>query len=185
MTQIIFVTGNHLKLSEAVSVIPNITSLKIDLPEIQEIDTKKIISEKLKHARKLVNKPDSILLVEDTSLHCDVLEGLPGPLIKWFLVSMGTHKLSQLVLSQDNTSALARTVIGAVFPDGSISFYEGTTKGEISTPRGNELGWNSIFIPANSSKTFGEMDACEIQQFSMRRQAFIELSRQIESFRKQ
>ena len=53
----------------------------LDLPEYQgEPDDVSI--QKCKEAAKLIDGP---LLVEDTSLCFNALEGLPGPYVKWFL----------------------------------------------------------------------------------------------------
>lgn len=39
--RILFVTGNKNKLKESMVIIPEIEGCDIDLPEIQELDTKK------------------------------------------------------------------------------------------------------------------------------------------------
>jgi inosine triphosphate pyrophosphatase len=54
---------------------------KIDLPEYQ--GTPEVVCrEKCKEAAKLVGGP---VIVEDTCLCFNALNGLPGPYIKWFL----------------------------------------------------------------------------------------------------
>ena len=47
-----FVTGNKNKLEEARKIIPGIESMNLDLPEIQDIDPRKVIEAKLKKAGK-------------------------------------------------------------------------------------------------------------------------------------
>jgi inosine/xanthosine triphosphate pyrophosphatase family protein len=42
-----FITGNSHKFSEAKKIIPKIEQLKIELDEIQSMDSKKIIQRKL------------------------------------------------------------------------------------------------------------------------------------------
>ena len=81
-----FVTGNKNKFLEAKSVIKDLRQLDVELPEIQEINPKIIIKEKLLEA---LEHKDLELIVEDTSLYMDCLNGLPGPLIKWFMVKIG------------------------------------------------------------------------------------------------
>jgi inosine/xanthosine triphosphate pyrophosphatase family protein len=76
-----FITGNKNKFAEAQKIISNLEQLDVDLPEIQEIDAKKVIEAKLQEARNLF---EGEFVVEDTSLYLDCLNGLPGPLIKWF-----------------------------------------------------------------------------------------------------
>ena len=86
MRNIFFVTGNKNKYEEAKQIIPEIIQKDIDLTEIQEIDPKIIISYKLEEAKKLLS---GNLVVEDTSLYIDGMNGLPGPLIRWFMKTIG------------------------------------------------------------------------------------------------
>ena len=77
-----FITGSKGKFAEVQLIIPNLKQLNIDLPEIQELDPKKIIEAKLQSA---FEHRSGEFIVEDTSLYLDCLNGLPGPLIKWFI----------------------------------------------------------------------------------------------------
>ena len=85
--KIYFVTGNKNKLKEVQMIMPEVESLELDLPEIQELDHKKVVEYKLNEAKKY--KPGLNLMVEDLSVEVDGMNGLPGPLIKWFLKSVG------------------------------------------------------------------------------------------------
>ncbi len=54
-------------------------------------------------------------------------------------------------------------------------------EGTVVSPRGtNGFGWDAIFQPERSSKTFAEMTAAEKNQFSMRRLAVEGLRRHLE-----
>ena len=64
----------------------------IDLTEIQSVDPKEIIEHKLNEAKKHMK---GNLVVEDTSLYFEALNGLPGPLIKWFLKTVGNEGLAK------------------------------------------------------------------------------------------
>ena len=77
-----FVTGNKTKFEEVRAMVSNVEQVDIDLPEIQEIDAREIIRFKLQEALK---RAEGSFIVEDTSLYMDCLNGLPGPLVKWFL----------------------------------------------------------------------------------------------------
>ena len=46
-----FITGNKNKFAEAQKIISNLEQLDVDLPEIQEIDAKKVIEAKLQEAK--------------------------------------------------------------------------------------------------------------------------------------
>ena len=66
------IAGNQGKINEIKTLTPNVEMLDINLPEIQEIDTKIIVAEKLKAAR---NRYQDTLIVEDTSSYLDCMNG--------------------------------------------------------------------------------------------------------------
>ncbi len=176
--EIYFVTGNKNKFKEARSVIPDLQELAIDLPEIQETDPKIIIEAKLHEALKHKNGG---LIVEDTSLYFDCLSGqgqngLPGPLIKWFLKTLGNSGLATLVEKFGNAKAEAHTVIGYAKDAEHVHYFEGVVHGTIVAPRGETtFGWDPIFQPDGHTKTFAEMSREEKNKISMRREAFQKL----------
>jgi non-canonical purine NTP pyrophosphatase (RdgB/HAM1 family) len=170
---IYFITGNKNKLAEVQAVLPEVEQLYIDLPEIQEIDAQKIIQAKLTEA---LNHKKGEFIVEDTSLHLDCLNGLPGPLIKWFLQTIGNQGLAQLAEKLDNDKAEAVTMIGYAKSQGEMQFFRGSVKGKIVNPRGEtKFGWDPIFIPDGHDKTFAEMGVEEKNKISMRRMALNKL----------
>lgn len=181
--ELYFATGNKGKFEEAKSVIPELRELAIDLPEIQEIDPKKIIEEKLREALKHKNAG---IIVEDTSFYFDCLKGssehgLPGPLIKWFLKTLGLDGLAKLAAKYGNVGAEVHTIIGYAERAKSIRYFEGVIRGIIVPPRGDkDFGWGPIFLPEGSEKTFGEMEHKEKLSFSMRKIAFQKLKEFLE-----
>jgi non-canonical purine NTP pyrophosphatase (RdgB/HAM1 family) len=168
--QITFVTGNKNKFEEAVQIIPSLIQKDIDLVELQEIDSKKIISHKIEEAKKILT---GNLIVEDNALCLEALNGLPGPLIKWFLKAIGNDGLVKICDSFGNNKATAKVIIGFGIENGTVEFFEGSIEGEIVKPRGeNGFGWDAIFQPTGSNKTFGEMTQEEKNSISMRKIAF-------------
>lgn len=163
-----FITGNQGKLKEVQSILGDVVALDIDLVEIQSLDAHEIIRAKLEEAR-IHHKGK--LIVEDTSLYFQGLNGLPGPLIKWFMKSIGNDGLMKIVQNLDNNRAEAKTVIGYSNANGEVSFFEGSVFGTIVTPRGTGFGWDPIFMPDGQTKTFGEMTAEGKNSLSMRRLA--------------
>ncbi len=167
-----FITGNKNKFAEAKSILGDVEMLDIELPEIQEIDPKKIIEAKLMSAREH-KKGDFI--VEDTSLSFECLKGLPGPFIKWFMQTMGREGLAVLCESMGNTSAEARCIVG-YSQSSEIQFFEGVVKGKVVRPRGDsQFGFDPIFEPEGQKKTFAEMGPEEKNQISHRRLALNKL----------
>lgn len=168
-----FITGNLNKFKEIKAFLPSLQQLDIDLPEIQEVDAHEIIKAKLSAA--FIYKQDEFI-VEDTSLYCDCLNGLPGPLIKWFLKSIGVEGLYNLTQTLGNSNAIAKTIIGYARSSDELYFFEGVLDGKLVAPRGsNGFGWDSIFVPNGYDKTLAEMSDDEKNEISMRRIALNKL----------
>jgi non-canonical purine NTP pyrophosphatase (RdgB/HAM1 family) len=171
---ITFITSSHNKYNEIQSIIPSITMEKVDLDEIQEIDPHKIIQAKLKQAGEMGIRP---CIVEDTSLYFEGLNGLPGPLIKWFLQVLGNDGLYSLSKKIGNSQVVAKTIIGYRGVNSEVLFFEGDMIGDIVEPRGkNGFGWNPIFRPQGEIKTFAEMTDEEKEKYSMRKKAATKLN---------
>ncbi len=171
-----FLTGNEDKLREAKLIFPEIEGLNIDLLEIQSMNTQEIIKHKLEEARK---KHDGNFIVEDTSLYIECLNDLPGPLIKWFMKTLGYKGIYNIVKNFDNKKAIAKCIIG--FSRASkVEYFEGAVHGKIVEPEGTGFGWDPIFQPENHDKTFGQMTAEEKNRISMRKLAFEKLKEYLE-----
>jgi non-canonical purine NTP pyrophosphatase (RdgB/HAM1 family) len=162
-----FITGNEKKFIEINKIIPNLIQYNLDLAEIQSNDAHEIILAKLNEALKYES---SEFIVEDTSLYLNCLNGLPGPLIKWFLEALGNEGLANLAIKLGDTQAQAKTIIGYAKNRNEISFFEGSIKGNIVLPRVREgFGWDLIFQPSGFNKTFAEMTLEEKNKISMRK----------------
>lgn len=168
-----FITGNKGKFDELKALIPQIEQLDIDLPELQEIDSQKIIEAKLQEALK---HQSGEFIVEDTSLYLDGLKGLPGPLAKWFLKTVGNEGLYQMATASGNMKATAKTIIGYAKSGTEITFFEGVASGTIVAPRGDQgFGWDPVFQPDGFDKTLAEMTLDEKNKISTRKIAAAKL----------
>ena len=141
--------------------------LDLDLPEIQEVDLNKIIRAKLLAATKA---HDGDLIVEDVSLEFAAIAPLPGPLIKWFLKTMGNQGLYDFAEKLDSQKAINKVMIGYYkAASQQMHFFESSFPGMIVAPRGNlDFGWGPNFQPEGSQKTYGEMEKSEKEKFSPR-----------------
>lgn len=168
-----FITSSKGKFTEAKAILPEIEQLDVDLDEIQELDAHKIIAAKLSAAK---TSQTGAFIVEDTSLYLEALNGLPGPLIKWFMKTVGNEGLYKIAEAFGNFNAEAKTIIGYANETGEVEFFEGTFKGLIVEPRGeNGFGWDPIFQPEGYAKTLAELTSKEKNSFSMRRIAIEKL----------
>ena len=123
-----------------------------------------------------LNHKQAEFIVEDTSLYFDCLNGLPGPLIKWFIKTIGNDGLFNIVEKFGNTSAEAKTIIGYAKSPEEIYYFEGSITGKIVSPTGKSgFGWDPIFQPKGYSKSFAELTKDEKNKISMRRIALNKL----------
>lgn len=163
-----FITGNQGKFEEIQRIIPQIKQLNIDLPEIQGLNSQEILKEKLLAAQKYSNES---FIVEDTSFTLLGMNGLPGPLSKWFLKSIGNEGIVRLSQIFGN-KAEAKSIIGYSNEEKEIIFFEGIIPGKIVEVTGKTsggFGWDPIFKPDGFDKTFGEMGQEEKNKVSMRK----------------
>jgi inosine triphosphate pyrophosphatase len=165
-----FITGNKNKFEETKLYLSPIElkQKEIDLIEIQSLDSKEVIEHKLKEATKHFKEE---FIVEDVSFTLDAMNGLPGPLIKFFLKSIGKKGIYNLCKPSGNFNAEAKATIG--YTDGKeILFFEGIVKGKVVEPRaGSDFGWDPIFVPEGSNKAFAEMTKDEKNLVSHRGKA--------------
>ncbi len=173
-----FATSNYNKLKEFNQILnTDLLQIDIDLLEPQSLDLIEIAKIKSKDAYTKTNK---VVLIEDTSLEFLAWGKLPGTLIKWFSNSLSNQDLINMLISFEDKRAIAKTIVS--FFDGDKFYYAiGEIEGSISsTPKGsNGFGWDSIFIPNSSSKTFAQMESQEKNLFSMRKLALEELKKKL------
>ena len=171
-----FITGNKGKVKTAKSVFPDLRQVDIELPEIQELNSKQIIEEKLREASKNSNEK---LICDDASLEIKCLNGFPGPLIKWFLKALKPQGIYEIVKDKDK-KAICRITIG--YADGNnILFFEEIMNGEIVSPRGdNGFGFDCLFKPDGYDKTLAEMSFKEKSSISIRTKALLKLKQYLD-----
>ncbi|NCT55946.1 non-canonical purine NTP pyrophosphatase [bacterium] len=165
---LLFITGNSGKFQEIKKLLPSVEQLDIDLSEIQHLDSQTVLKAKLLEAQNHTSDP---FIVEDTSFTLTGMGGLPGPLSKWFLKSIGNAGIVKLSKTF-GAEAVAKSIIGFSDENKNISFYEGVLKGEIVEDKGQVsagFGWDPIFKPNGHNKTLGEMSQDEKNLISMRK----------------
>ena len=161
--RLVFCTGNQKKLEEVRQILAGeadfpyeVEALSVDLPELQG-EPDDIAAEKCRLAAKEVGGP---VIVEDTCLCFNALEGLPGPYIKWFLKKLGHDGLNKLVQPYDDKTGYALCTFGfSAGPGSEPKIFKGITDGTIVAARGpNDFGWDPIFEPLGYDKTYAELD---------------------------
>lgn len=169
MKKVYFATTNKGKLKEAKAILGiDVLGTPLDIDEIQSLDPVEVATKKAKDYFKIIKKP---LFVEDVSLSVKALNGLPGTFINYFLKTLDNQGIVNLLKNKKDRSSSAQTTVVFISKKESKVFI-GRVSGEISKkPKGTGFGWDPIFIPNGSRKTFGEMQLKEKNKYSMRAKA--------------
>lgn len=171
----LLVTGNPGKLAEAQRLCGvEMQAARLDLPEIQSLDIYEVLRAKALQAFHLLHQP---VVIDETGLELAALGGFPGCLVKWMLESVGAEGIARTAHALAEPRATARCAL--LFFDGSQEIAaEGTTDGTIVLPpRGaGGFGWDPIFQPDGSDKTFAELSAPDKDTLSHRGAAWRRLT---------
>ncbi|MBS1761686.1 MAG: RdgB/HAM1 family non-canonical purine NTP pyrophosphatase [Bacteroidetes bacterium] len=179
-SKIIFATNNLNKVIEIRQSLKEgfkILSLKEAKINI-EIDEPFFTLEEnaLQKAKTIYELSSQPCFSEDTGLFAEALNGAPGVRSARFAGENASNeenidKLLSL-LPLNNRTAYFKTVVCYISKTG-IKYFDGECYGKIITEkRGSKgFGYDSVFIPDGSEKTFAEMDIQEKNKFSHRKKA--------------
>ena len=152
-----FVSSNDHKYLEAKNILEvfgiKLGFLKSDLEEIQSNSIDKIALKKAKDAFAKFKKP---VIIEDDGLFINSLKGFPGPYSSYAFKTIGNDGILNLL--KKNRTAKFVSII--TYCDKTIlQSFDAKLDGIISkSQKGKGWGYDPIFIPKNSSKTFAEMN---------------------------
>lgn len=184
--KLVFATNNAHKLSEICAIIGDkfeILSLNdiecfADIPETADT----LEGNALQKAEYVYNNYGLDCFADDTGLEVDALGGRPGVHTARYAFpdrydpEANTEKLLQELDGKENRRARFRTAI-AYIRGGEKYLFEGVVEGEISTEkRGDKgFGYDPVFIPENTGKTFAELGVEVKNQISHRARAVAKL----------
>lgn len=181
---ITFISSNMNKVKEVQSILGtdfpwDFKYQSMDLFELQG-NPVEISTEKCKQA---IDHCDGPVIVEDTSLCFNALNGLPGPYVKWFYESIGNQGLYKMLDGYEDKTCYAQCILSFSLGKGhDIKVFVGASDGVVVEPKGeNNFGWDSIFQPVGYHKTFAEMERSEKNKISHRYKAFREFKSYINS----
>lgn len=170
---IYFVTGNKNKYEE----IKRCLSAKIKMKNIPypEIQADRLEDVALYGIEFLKERLDENFFIEDSGLFIKELNGFPGVFSSYVFRTIGNEGIKKLMDGINNREAEFISVIA--FYDGKINIFKGVCKGIISEEIRGEggFGYDPIFIPYGSEKTFAEMRIEEKNEYSHRGKAIRKL----------
>jgi non-canonical purine NTP pyrophosphatase (RdgB/HAM1 family) len=127
-----------------------------------------VISDKAIAAYEKIKKP---VLVEDVSFEIKALNGLPGPFVKYFLETIGTEGIVEMVgHHKSDTTAIAAI---AIYNGKILKIFKGRVTGTLSGKNRGEhgFGFDKVFIPNGYNKTFAQLEPSLKNKISHRAQA--------------
>ncbi len=181
MATIIFATNNRHKVEEIKKVTGhklNIITLAdagidIDIPEPHDT----LEENALEKSRTIHRLTGENCFGEDTGLEVDALNSEPGVKSARYAgddrnFQANVDKLLLNLAGEQNRKAQFRTVISLIW-NGQEYFFEGICRGNIiEVQRGGQgFGYDPVFVPEGSDKTFAEMSMDEKNLYSHRRKA--------------
>jgi len=176
---VFFATNNINKFNEAREALAAkeiaVGMLRIKSPEIQSESIQEIAEASAKETFQRYRLP---IVVEDAGLFVDALKGFPGPYAAYVYKTLGNQGLLRLMERIDKRKAKFKSVV-AYFSSQleSPMCFDGIVSGEIvheERKAGDSMGFgfDPIFKPDDSDKTFAEMNVVEKCKRSHRAAAF-------------
>jgi XTP/dITP diphosphohydrolase len=175
---VFFATGNINKFNEARSILSPygfaVAMLRVKGDEMQSDSLKEIAKTSAVNAFKRSRLP---IFVEDAGLFIDALSGFPGPYAAYVYKTIHNSGILRLMENVADRHARFQSVIA--YCDETLcepECFDGESNGEITTterkPQGKSaFGFDPIFQPVGSSKSFAEMTIEEKNGYSHRAMA--------------
>ena len=181
-----FVTGNEGKVREVREYLAEpVEQVDYDYTEVQSDDLASIAAHGAREAFEALGG-DEPVVVDDTGLFVDALDGFPGPYSAYVEHTVGVERLWRLVEPEENRRARFRSVLtyaeggsgdesGGEGPEPHVETFAGAVRGRIVAPRGEGgFGYDPIF--EHDGRTFAEMSTEEKNAVSHRGRAFAKLA---------
>lgn len=183
MMKLSFATNNIHKVAEAQYILKNyeiyLEPVNVEKIEIQSDSLDDIATYAAINAYKQIRRP---VIVEDSGLFIEVLNGFPGPYSNYVYKTIGLQGILKLLQGEVNRRAQFVCVVAIALDEYNVYLFKGVSEGVISYEvRGNKgFGFDPIFIPTDGDgRTFAEMDMEEKCRCSHRGKAFNILGRWI------
>jgi XTP/dITP diphosphohydrolase len=176
---VFFATGNINKFNEARSILSQhdivVGMLRLKGDEIQSDSLKDIAQTSVINAFRRCRLP---IFVEDAGLFIDALSGFPGPYAAYVYKTIHNSGILKLMENISDRQAKFQSVIAYCDDQTPCEpeCFDGESKGGITLAERKEqgksgFGFDPIFQPEGSAKTFAEMTIEEKNGFSHRAMA--------------
>lgn len=169
-----FVTHNAGKFREAQALFRehfNLEQIDMTYPELQEDDLSKIAAYGARYCSVELDKP---VIVEDSGLFIDALNGFPGPYSAYVQKTLGNKGILKLMEGVSGRRAEFRSVVAYCAPGEEPTVFTGIWWGDLLTEEVGKEGFG--YDPIFSYRKFpvGEMTVEQKNEVSHRRRALLE-----------
>ena len=158
MRKIVFVTGNKGKFSEVKDILAargyEVIQNTDGYPELQEDDLEPIAAYGAKISAQRLGMP---VMVDDSGLFIDILNGFPGPYSAFVEKNLGNQRILKIMEDETDRKAFFRSVIGYCEPGGEPLTFTGNVEGKIAFEELGTGGFGYDPIFDYNGKTFGEL----------------------------
>ena len=175
---LVFVTSNSGKAREASHFLGRpVEACPLELAEVQSLSFEEVVRTKAVDAASRLGCP---VLVDDSGLAFPAWNGFPGPFTRYALEATGLAGLAGMAGLLPGRRAEAVAVLALARPGDApadVVVAEGRVPGSLlASPRGtNGFGWDPLFVPEGSDRSYAEMTDAEKNRLSHRAQAFAAL----------
>ncbi|MGC8645406.1 MAG: XTP/dITP diphosphatase [Thermoplasmata archaeon] len=165
----ILVTSNEGKYREYERIFKeagiDLGLMKMSYPEEQLSSLKEVAERSVCYLTGIIKED---FFIDDSGIFIDVLNGFPGVYSSYVSKTIGNNGILKLMEGERNRDAQFMTCIA--YYNGKVNTFLGIKKGIISDcPRGNNgFGFDPIFIPEGSNRTYAEMTLEEKNSLSHR-----------------
>ncbi len=181
--KLVLATGNAGKAAEIGLLLGGVPDLEL-LPRPSELDDPTedghtLLDNARIKARAVVEATGEASVADDTGLEVAALDGAPGVFTARYAGPDATYadNVSKLLVElgeETDRRARWRTVALVLWPDGREVWAEGTCDGVITVVAVGEqgFGYDPVFVPDGSDRTYAEMTSDEKNAVSHRGRAF-------------
>jgi len=154
------VTGNSKKVEIAKFALVkhniNVEQLEMETPEIQSSDTEEVAKYSVKYA---ADKTGKTVIKGDFGMVIEILNGFPGPFVKFINKWLNAKQFSSLYKEKLNPQAYFVDSLGYCEPGKEPVCFSTKTFGKlIDEPRGDNGNMvDSFFVPKGYKKTIAEL----------------------------
>lgn len=160
MISITFITGNAKKVQSVRAALDGygikVLQEKIDTPEIQDKDVRKVAEYSASFA---ANKLSKAVIKVDVGFEIEALNGFPGPFSKFINEWLSPDRILKLLENEKNRKARFTDVVAYCKPGKDPVSFVADTIGEITYKSSGNNGWgiDKIFIPKGYKNTLASL----------------------------